>query len=786
MGALIASLFAVGASPAAAVEIEGGDDDPAKASKVATFSACVGDAVSDGGFTDVSEDSVHSDAINCLSYYGITKGKTADTYAPGDNVSRWQMVQFMERTAALTGADADDTLGDFAETGSDPVSRTDMAVLLVRLLASAASGVVQIDDEGDVTYGDFKEALDEDNLDYFADTRAQNSGVSRVEDNLISAAFELGITNGTGDGSTFSPDDNVTRAQMASFITRALGHTHVRPAGVTAQPSGSTVHISVRDADFAPVTNQPVDAFSVATARVDDAFNNDGSCARLVDEVPEEADAGTCELTEDDSLTNADGQIEHDVTIGSGITVWAWTGDEGDEVDDDTDLYRLEVTPDDLGADQALVTSNMAQGAQAARYGATITFTIQLQNAGAGADVGPGSADISYSVTVKSVIGGVTYTDRPVTVSIGDDGSGEFEITADDPDGDDDGDTTDVTYELLPGDGAPNAKVKYFVDTNDQLPGPDIDDDTMQWTSETESNFDGTDDETDNPTGATGTVQFRDNRGDTVALVAFVPGTISYEHFSPRGATVRPTVAVLNEYGQPLRSRAVKLGVSAGNTGCNEGDEQLAGNKQYFTSSSGTVRIPHKYGSGDDHGPGSQRLLAVYPGADGEYGNGVAREGASLCADIDTGEVDEDNDPITEPDPDVDNQTSDVPFAISGQSVMLYWLGADSNADTDSDSVGGDILAGDVGKDEVVVDLDEDDNDATVAPTLVLYDDNDRFTVVDHGETDEDDSETSAVDMDDFEDALDGAIGSGSLAWRFYDHRDSREITEWTLTIGDE
>ena len=544
----------------------------------------------------------------------------------------------------------------------------------------------------------------------------------------------------------------------------------------------------------------------MARARVDDAFNDDGSCARLVDEVPEEADAGTCELTDDDSLTNADGQVEHDVTIGDGITVWAWTGDEGDEVDDDTDLFRLDVTPDDLEADQALVTSNMAQGAQAARYGATITFTVQLQNAGAGADVGPGSADISYSVTVKSVIDGVTYTDRPVTVSIGDDGSGEFEITADDPDGDDDGDTTNVTYELVPGDDAPDAVVEYFVDTDADVPGPDIGADGT-WTSETKSNFGGNADASppvpDN--GATGTVQFRDNRGDTVALVAFVPGTISYDHFSPRGATVRPTVAVLNEYGQPLRSRAVKLGIASGASDCggehqfssgtkvlsgtSDGSEvQLAGSKQYFTSSSGTVRIPHKYGSGDDDGPGSQRLLAVYPGADGEYGNGVARQTSlALCDDIDTGEDDDDDEDIEVADPDVDNQTSDVPFAISGQSVMLYWLGADSNADTGSDSVDGDILAGDVGKDEVVVSLDHDDNDATGDhPTLVLYDDNDRFTLVDHGEENAEDSETSAVDMDDFEDALDGAIGSGELAWRFYDHRDSREITEWTLTIGDE
>ena len=99
----------------------------------------------------------------------------------------------------------------------------------------------------------------------------------------------------------------------------------------------------------------------------------------------------------------------------------------------------------------------MATGAQAVRYGATITYTVQLQNTDDGTvDVGPGSADISYSVTVKSLIDGVTYTDRPVTVSIGDDGSGEFELTADDPDDDDDSvDVTYVTYELVPGDDAP-------------------------------------------------------------------------------------------------------------------------------------------------------------------------------------------------------------------------------------------------------------------------------------------------------------------------------------------
>ena len=55
----------------------------------------------------------------------------------------------------------------------------------------------------------------------------------------ISATYELGITKGTnrmiGEDGTFDPNGLVTRAQMASFIMRTMGHTNLRPAGLTAQ-----------------------------------------------------------------------------------------------------------------------------------------------------------------------------------------------------------------------------------------------------------------------------------------------------------------------------------------------------------------------------------------------------------------------------------------------------------------------------------------------------------------------------------------------------------------------
>ena len=81
--------------------------------------------------------------------------------------------------------------------------------------------------------------------DYFGDARRQTP--AHVDDR-ISAIYELGVTTGTnntvGEAGTFEPNGLVTRAQMASFIMRTMGHTNLRPAGLTAQ-STSSRHLGV-------------------------------------------------------------------------------------------------------------------------------------------------------------------------------------------------------------------------------------------------------------------------------------------------------------------------------------------------------------------------------------------------------------------------------------------------------------------------------------------------------------------------------------------------------------
>ena len=101
--ALVGSLLAVSAVPAVAAEDDTADEE-------AIYSACVGAATEDAGFTDMGN-SFAADAANCLAHYGITSG-TGDgsTFSPEKAVTRLQMARFLSRAAGPAGIDTDDGL----------------------------------------------------------------------------------------------------------------------------------------------------------------------------------------------------------------------------------------------------------------------------------------------------------------------------------------------------------------------------------------------------------------------------------------------------------------------------------------------------------------------------------------------------------------------------------------------------------------------------------------------------------------------------------------------------
>ena len=443
-GAMVASLLAVGASPAAAVPI----DANSAAGALSLRTACLGPALDDADFNDVSS-ATHGDNINCIAYYEITTGREGGTqFAPRADVTRSQMSLFLSRMADKTGVDLDDAVGagfndldgigadrvdainrlvnagimtGRTETTFDPlssVSRAEMALWLVNFMAVSTGDTspVNVTQEKAGTYllelnvaGTTSEVAEE----YFSDSRATQP---RHVDSAIGVAFEMGITTGYSD-LTFKPNRLVSREEMATFIARTLAHTNLRPADLTSQASGNPdegydIQVSIRDADFVPVPNKPVDLFG--TAYPDDAFDGDGVCVRrFVIEL--QPSFTPCEIDAGDQVTDDDGNAEFDTLLAgpdpeettvecgtvladngvypagdavgsdSDDTTWAWNGDLKDEVDEDTDLFEtVLVSPFRRQAKPKPHHAEISGGLdskknqQEARFGQVVNYTVQL------------------------------------------------------------------------------------------------------------------------------------------------------------------------------------------------------------------------------------------------------------------------------------------------------------------------------------------------------------------------------------------------------------------------
>ena len=181
-----------------------------------------------GSFSD-DNGSVHEANIEAIAAAGITTGcrKGSDHFCPTDPVSREQMASLLVRALGLAPAQEDYFVDDGGiheaninalrlagitrgcRKGSDhfcptdPVSREQMASLLVRALGLAPA-----------------------QEDYFVD----DGGIHEANINALRLA---GITRGCRKGADhFCPTDPVSREQMASLLVRALALAPIEPLAV--------------------------------------------------------------------------------------------------------------------------------------------------------------------------------------------------------------------------------------------------------------------------------------------------------------------------------------------------------------------------------------------------------------------------------------------------------------------------------------------------------------------------------------------------------------------------
>ncbi len=456
--ALVASVLV--AAPVSAA------DDPAP-DFGATFDACADAPSSD--FTDVSSSHANAGDIDCIAYYGVTKGTSATTYSPMMSVTREHMALFLIRLAGLVGIEvasdpADPGYSDIGDlsagsqtaiaqladlgitTGTsdttyspgDSVERGHMALFIARLM-----DLMDPMTDGVENFGSTPSDVEGDNVGSpFTDL----GSATKSAYDAITALYELGVASGISD-TAYGPSTLITRASMAGFMAAVLDHSNVRPAGLSIQASTTsgfgalevTVLVSVRDDSFASVADQAVDVFNSES----DALDDDGVCVAALD----------CVWNSNDEITDGSGNIfiEGDASEGATNVYYAWIGEEDGDAFDADDVDEVSVSIASTDAETGLkVTSNINSNAAGDddTIGRTVdldvtdsvTFTVQLMNGGA--DVARSGVEITVGVMRT---GSETYNNTMQAVLKTDD-DGQATYTVEGPtDTDDEDDSDDRT-----------------------------------------------------------------------------------------------------------------------------------------------------------------------------------------------------------------------------------------------------------------------------------------------------------------------------------------------------
>ena len=588
--------------------------DP-KMDYTATFDACAGKAMGSADFEDVPDSHTNAGDIDCIAYYGITRGTSETTYSPRMTVSREHMALFLTRLADLVGiemvSDPDDAgftdIGDLsmesqtainqlADLGitqgtsattyspSDAVTRGQMALFIQRLMD-------QMDPFADPNAGDDDPAFayipkqvvdvpDGDDDDDLPEKTVMSpftdlGSVTKSTYDAITALWELGVASGISD-TAYSPSALITRASMAGFMAGVLDHSNARPAGVSAQVTktadfgtvSATLALSVRGDNFAPMTDVSVKVFTSEDSSIDD---DTGKC--ITDDV--------CDWSDNEMITDASGNNFDSISVSVDATdndeteeTWyAWMGDE-----DNSEFVKG-------SSDEAMVTLT----AKANALGIRVTADINENATANRVDVGKDRSVVITAQLVDEASDSTTIADANAVAKEG----VSLDITrtrggtadAPGPDAmktDADGKVT-FTIEGPPDDGETNA-----VDRSDVVTFQgDVDGDTTDSAS---------------PDNESGTITVIWNSA-VAAVDKAKADAPSYVIVDDDMVRIAVSVAYYDQYGNS-GAAGDKLGITVGDASGTEGTFAASGAEGVRVRSNGTARFTAniKAAAGDEIG----------------------------------------------------------------------------------------------------------------------------------------------------------------------------------------
>ncbi len=175
-------------------------------------------------FEDVSVDSFANDDIACIFNLGITTGTSTTTFEPRRDLNREQMASFLARFyRVVTGLPCDSTPSPFTDVAADSFAIHDISCLF-NLGVTEGTSATTFEPDRDVPREEMAAFIARM---YIVITGTACSGGTTPFTDIAASPFEdeigcifnLGLSTGTAPDS-FEPRRDVTREQTASFIAR--------------------------------------------------------------------------------------------------------------------------------------------------------------------------------------------------------------------------------------------------------------------------------------------------------------------------------------------------------------------------------------------------------------------------------------------------------------------------------------------------------------------------------------------------------------------------------------
>ena len=282
--------------------------------------ACDQDFVPDAGFTDVTASNVHGSSIDCLAWYAVTGGTSPTSYGPAGAVTRAQMATFLARLVAEGGvdlpADAPDAFPD--DEGNTHEANID---------ALAALGIVEgrdgaFDPAGRVTRAQMASFIARaveavtGSLPEAGDHFSDDDG--NTHETNINALASLGVVDGrrNAEGAIeYLAGAHVTRAQMASFLTRALEVARRSGQAVAGGAAVDVVPATATPGETLPGrlrTVRSLESLELSGCGLDGPVTPSGTSFSVT--IPASQPTGTCTLTVT-ATTTRDGEAASTQTV---------------------------------------------------------------------------------------------------------------------------------------------------------------------------------------------------------------------------------------------------------------------------------------------------------------------------------------------------------------------------------------------------------------------------------------------------------------------------------------